>query len=351
MSSVLHGMRSGGEGEVAFGEFGGAAGEDGAECVGGMAGEEFLERLARLALGVEEIEQARDGVGDFAGGAAIADRTGDGGDLADTATDAEIVGIDHLAVGLDFFALDADVGDPVLAAGVGAAGDVEAKLLLIIGETVFEFFGEPAGEGFGFGEGEFAEFGAGAGDGAASEGRRFNGKAGGVEFGDYCGDVGFGNVDEEEILHEGVADMAVAIALGETGGEIELRGSDASANDGGANGEEAGLLLRDDAEMVAVDLRGRLEGFGGSERKIEVGLQSGEEGACGPAVFEEEEFEAGFFAGLAEDFAIAEEFGDGADDGDDLIPWDERVERDGEVRMGGEAAAYTQGEAEVGKRG
>jgi hypothetical protein len=163
--------------------------------------------------------------------------------------------------------------------------------------------------------------------------------------------VRLGNVDEEKILHEGVADVAVAMALGKIGREVELRGSDASADDGGADGEKAGLLLRDDAKMVAVDLSGRLDGFGGSERKIETGLQGGKKRVGGPAVLEEKEFEAGFFAGLAEDVAVAEEFGDGADDGDDLIPRDERVERDGEVRMRGEAATDAKGEADFVRRG
>ena len=350
-SSVLHGMGSSGKGEVAFCDFGGAAREGGAECVGGMAREEFLEGLVPFAVDVEEIQEARDGVGDFVGGATIADGPGDGGDLADAAAYAEVIGIDHFAVELDFFTFDADVGDPVLAAGIGAASDVESKLLLIIGETVFELFGEPAGEGFGFGESELAEFGTGAGDGAANEGRRFDGKAGSGEFGDHRGDVRFGNVDQEKILHKGVADVAVTVTFGEIGGEVELRGSNASANDGGADGEEAGLLLRDDAEMVAMNLRRRLDGFGGIERKIETGLQGGEEGVGGPAVFEEKEFEAGLFTGLAEGFTFAEEFGDGADDGDDLIPRNESVDGDGEVRMRREAAADAEGEAEFGRSG
>ena len=40
---------------------------------------------------------------------------------------------------------------------------------------------------------------------------------------------------------------------------------------------------------------------------------------------EEEEFEAGFIAGLAKDFALAEDFGDGAGYGEDLFPADEGV--------------------------
>jgi hypothetical protein len=49
-------MGSGGKGEVAFGEFGGASGEDGAEYVDRMAGQESLERLVEFALDAEKIE-------------------------------------------------------------------------------------------------------------------------------------------------------------------------------------------------------------------------------------------------------------------------------------------------------
>ena len=105
-----------------------------------------------MAMRVEMGEETRDGVGDFVGGAAVAYGAGDGGELAYAAAYAEIVGVDHFSFVLDFLAFDADVGDPVLAAGVGAAGDVELDVFLIAGETFLELFGEPAGVGFGFGE-------------------------------------------------------------------------------------------------------------------------------------------------------------------------------------------------------
>lgn len=170
-----------GGGEIAEGEGGGTAGEDGAEGVGGLRGEEMLERVLGGALGVVGAEETGDGVGNFFGAAAVADGTGDGSELANGAAHAEIVGVNELAIELDFFAFDTDVGDPVLPATVGAAGDVEFDVVAKAGETVFELFGEPAGERLGFGESEFAEFGAGAGDGAANEGRRFDGKASGHE--------------------------------------------------------------------------------------------------------------------------------------------------------------------------
>ena len=268
--------------------------------------------------------------------------------MADAAADAEIVGVDHFAVGFDFLAFDADVGDPVLAAGIGATGDVEAEVFLIVGETIFELLGEPAGERLGFREREFAKFGAGASDGAANEGGRFDGKPGVGEFIDHCGDVSFGNVDEEEILHRRVADVAVAITLGEIGGEGELRGSDTSADYGSANGEKSGLLLWDDTEMIAVDLRGRSDGLGGIKGVAEFGFDELEERTGSPSVFEKEIFEAGFFAGVPENVGFAKDFGDGADDGDDLVLADEGGDGDGEVRLGGEATAKAEGEADFG---
>jgi len=104
-----------------------------------------------------------------------------------------------------------------------------------------------------------------------------------------------------------------------------LRGSDATANDGSADGKEAGLLLGLHAEMIAMDLGGEIFGFGGIEGEGETGLDGGEEGVGGPAVLEEEIFQASAFAALAENLAFAEDFGDGADNGDDLILMDESV--------------------------
>ena len=64
-------------------------------------------------------------------------------------------------------------------------------------------------------------------------------------------------------------------------------------------------------------------------------------------MFEEEEFEPSFLAGLAEDFTGPEDFGDGAGDGNDLVPVDEGVEFDGEVGFGGEAASDAEGKTEL----
>ena len=70
---------------------------------------------------------------------------------------------------LDFLSFKADIGNPVLAAGVGATGDVEFEMLIERGEAVFEFLDDPTREALGFGDRELAEFGSGAGNGAAPE--------------------------------------------------------------------------------------------------------------------------------------------------------------------------------------
>lgn len=87
--------------------------------------------------------------------------------------------------------------------------------------------------------------------------------------------MSFGNVDEEKILHGSGADVVVGEALGKIGGEAELRGSDASTNDGSADGEEAGLLLGLHAKMIAMDLGREIFGFGGIESERETRLDGG----------------------------------------------------------------------------
>jgi len=134
----------------------------------------------RLTQSHVAAEKACDGIGAIFGGCAITDLAGDGGVFAYGASNAEIEGVNHLAVLLDLFSLEADVGYPTLAAGIGAAGDMEAELLIEGRKAFFQFRDEPLIEGLGFGNGEFAEFGAGAGDGATVERRTVDAEAEGI---------------------------------------------------------------------------------------------------------------------------------------------------------------------------
>jgi hypothetical protein len=196
-SSVLHRVRDLRFGEVADSDEGRAARQDGAENIVGVAGEEMLKRFTMAAIGLKCVKKARDGIGNFIGAAPEANGTRDGSDVANTAANAEIVGVDQFAIDLDFLALDADVGDPVLAATIGAAGDVQFELMLEIGIAIFESFGEPASEALGFGESEFAKFGAGAGYGTANESGTRDRESAGGELGVDSGDASLRDIDEE----------------------------------------------------------------------------------------------------------------------------------------------------------
>jgi hypothetical protein len=144
--------------------------------------------------------------------------------------------------------------------------------------------------------------------------------------------------------------VSVGVAFGEIGGKPKLRGSDTSTNDGGANGEEAGLLLGNDAEMIAMNVRRESFWFSGIEDETETLTDRGEERFGSPVMLEEKIFHAGTLAAVAKNLTGAEDFANGPDDGDDLMWLDESVEANGEVWLCGEAAGYADGKAEFATR-
>ena len=74
-------------------------------------------------------------------------------------------------------------------------------------------------------------------------------------------------------------------------------------------------------------------------------LQFGEKAFGGPAVAQEEKFQASAFAMLAQDLGIAEELGNALDDRHNLIPADESVQPSAEIRFGRKSAGHAQREA------
>jgi len=257
---------------------------------------------------IKILEKALDCVRNFGRGAAVSHRAGDGGKLTHAAADAEIVGVNHLAVLFYFLAFDADVGDPVLPATVRAAGNVEFQLLLEAREPIVKLFAEPTGKAFGFSKRELAEFRASASDGATGEGGGFNGKACGGEFGGDFVPVFVRYVYNDQILHDGGTQMAVSVFVRKCGGGAELIGSEATAEDADAHVGETGLFLRVDAYVVPVDVGGCRFDFAGVQRKAHNLLEFGEERVGGPAVFKEKIFQASFVAADAQNFAGAENF-------------------------------------------
>src|SRR5579871_4961466 len=109
-------------------------------------------------------EQALNGIGNLGRQAAIAYGPRDGLLPSDRAPQAEVVGVEHALADLHLLALNADVGDPVLAATVGAPRDVQLQVLLEAGQALLQFLDQPASKALGFGDGNLAELGSAAGD-------------------------------------------------------------------------------------------------------------------------------------------------------------------------------------------
>src|SRR5262245_54824922 len=128
--SAVDAVRRAGGGDVARDRLDQLAGQERAQLVVGVAGGELAEVLARPPLGEKAAQQAFDRRRDSRGRQAKPDRARDRLMAADGAADAEVVGIDDRAVDLDLLALDAEIGDPVLAAAVRAARDVDPELLI-----------------------------------------------------------------------------------------------------------------------------------------------------------------------------------------------------------------------------
>ena len=84
---------------------------------------------------------------------------------------AEVVSILHLAVDFQFLAFNADVGDPMLTATIGAAGDVQFQVLIEARQTLFQFLHQPSGEAFCFCNGKFAKLAPAARNGSAKKWR------------------------------------------------------------------------------------------------------------------------------------------------------------------------------------
>jgi hypothetical protein len=334
---------------VAFDGFDNGAVEVGAESFVVGAAEVGAEVFAFAAVCEIPAEEALDGLGAVFGGGAVADLAGDVGVLAYGPADAEVEGVDHLAVLLDLLAFEADVGDPALTAGVGAAGDVKSNLLVEAGKALLEIGDEPLVEGLGLGDGELAELGAGAGDGSAEECGGVDVQAEGVELDDEAGNLVVRDVGDENVLADGGAEVAVTVFVGEVGEGDELIAGETAVEDRSADGGEAGLALWGDSHVVAVDVAGG--GIFGDGRGVqliaELFFDGGEHRLGGPAVLHEEVLDAGAGAVLAEFGLLFEDADDCGDDVEGLVLRDEGGDALGEVGLGGETAADAEGVADL----
>src|SRR5208337_449194 len=185
-------------GQIALHRFENLAGELRAQLIVGVTREPTTQTLLGLAVGLAAAEviaqQAFNGFGHQRRRATVAHRPRDARMLAHGSAETEVVSVGQFALMLDLLALEADVGDPVLAAAVGAAGNVELELLIELRQPLLELVDQPAREALGFGNRQLAKFSAGAGDGAAPEGWGFNVQADLAQFARQFAGFGVGHV-------------------------------------------------------------------------------------------------------------------------------------------------------------
>ena len=112
------------------------------------------------------------------------------------------------AIHLDLLAFDTDVGNPVLAATIGASGDVQFQVLLEARQPFLEFLHQPAGKTLGLGNRDFAKFRTAAGHHAAPEWRASDRQTHGVELARQRRHISVRYVDDQQVLHVGGAQFA-----------------------------------------------------------------------------------------------------------------------------------------------
>src|SRR3989442_10972273 len=163
--------------DVARDRLGELARQERAELVVRVARGELAEVLGRQAVGQKGAQQALDRRGHLGRGQAETDGSGHGPMPAHGAADAEVVGIDERPAQLDLLAFDAEVSDPVLAAAVRAARDVDPQVLVEPGQPPLERLHEPARKPFRLRDRQLAKLRARARDGPTPERRGVEGEA------------------------------------------------------------------------------------------------------------------------------------------------------------------------------
>ena len=139
----------------------------GEECqlVVARAVAERAEALLALALLQPAVDRPVDGVGELLGRHAAEDRPPDGRVRAEAAAQADVVGLaSHALLVAHRRALEADVADPVVAAGVRAAVEVQREPGDLVAEAGFELVDDLVEPRLRLGDGEVAVRLAGAGD-------------------------------------------------------------------------------------------------------------------------------------------------------------------------------------------
>ena len=156
-----------------------------------------------------------------------------------------------------------------------------------------------------------------------------------------------GDVEDQQILHRRRAQLARAEALGQVGHRAHLGRREAAAEHRQADVAPVLLALGMDADVIAIDVVGRLVVDAGRQPEADPLLQRGEKPERRPALVEEQKLQPRLLPALPQHVAVPEDLRDAADHRQHLAPAHEGVERPGEVRVGGQPAADAHGEPDL----
>src|ERR1051326_2764957 len=102
------------------------------------------------------------------------------------------------------------------------------------------------------------------------------------------------------------------------------------------------------ADMVAVDVVGRMLFDGGIEAESNPLLKFVQKSIGRPSMAQEKKFQAGAFAMLAQDIGVAKQFRNALDHWQHLVPTNKGVEASPQIRFGREASRNSQGKSNLG---
>src|SRR6267154_6499089 len=128
------------------------------------------------------------------------------------------------------------------------------------------------------------------------------------------------HVHNQQILHDGVAEMPVGVTIGEIGRCAQLLRCYSPAQHISADIRKSRLLLRVNADVIAMNVRRKLFWLSRIERETQSVLQFRQERISGPAMLQEKKFQPGALAVLAQHFRLAEQLGHSPYNRDGLPP-------------------------------
>ncbi len=123
-------------------------------------------------------------------------------------------------------------------------------------------------------------------------------------------------------------------------------GGDSSAQHHRSDVGKAGLLLRMNADVVAINIVRRMLFDRGIELESDALLQFVEKALRRPSVTQEKKLQTRPLAMFAQNVGVAEQFGNALDDGQNLIPANKRIQSRAKIRLGRESARDSQRETD-----